>query len=197
VIRTNAGFLVEVENFGRATIDFMRKNNCSYLIIPEDASFASERSSGSYPKTKVQILDRILEMMGEYKTESSVIHVYRLPSGITDDKIHEVTDFAWPKLYVDYPINGTTIELSRSNGTPAINVIGTAIDADSGIKKVEAYMDRSSFKSADLIPYNDSYKWSISFDVTSEGTKKIMVRATDNAAHITYQPVYLSIKYLK
>jgi hypothetical protein len=198
VIRTTAGFLVKVENFGRATIEFMQKNNCSYLIIPEDASFASKQSSGSYPKTKVQILDRILEKIGEYKTESSIIHVYRLSSSITDDNIHEVTDFAWPKLYVESPLNGTTIELSTSNGTPVINVIGTAIDADSGIKKVEAYMDRSSFKPADLIPYNnDSYKWSISFDVTSEGTKKIMVRATDNAAHTTYQPVYLSIKYLQ
>ncbi|MDQ3968614.1 MAG: Ig-like domain-containing protein [Thermoproteota archaeon] len=197
VIRTNAGFLVEVENFGRATIEFMQKNNCSYLIISEDASFASDRSSGSYPKTKVQILDRILEKIGEYKTESSIIHVYRLPSSITDDNIHEVTDFAWPKLYVESPLNGTTIELSTSNGTAVINVIGTAIDADSGIKKVEAYMDRSSFKPADLVPYNDSYKWSISFDVTSEGTKMIMVRATDNAAHTTYQPVYFSVKYLQ
>ena len=199
VIRTNAGFLVKVENFGRATIEFMQKNNCSYLIIPEDASFTSARSSDSYPKTKVQILDRILEKIGEYKTESSIIHVYRLPSSITDDNIHEVTDFAWPKLYVESPLNGTTIELSTSNGRDVINVIGTAIDADSGIKKVEAYMEgSSSFKPADLIPYNnDSYKWSISFNVTSEGTKKIMVRATDNAAHTTYQPVYLSIKYLK
>jgi hypothetical protein len=150
VIRTTAGFLVSVENFGRATIEFMQKNNCSYLIIPEDISFASKQSSGSYPKTKVQILDRILEKTGEYKTESSIIHVYRLPSSITDDNIHEVTDFAWPKLYVESPLNGTTIELSGSNGTAVINVIGTAIDADSGIKKVEAYMDRSSFKPADL-----------------------------------------------
>jgi Bacterial Ig domain len=193
-IRTNAGFLMKVENFGRATIEFMRKNNCSYLIIPEDASFASDRSSGSYPKTKVQILDRILEKIGEYRTESSIIHVYHLSSDIIDDNIHIVTDFAWPKLYVESPVNGTTIELSRSNGTFAINVTGTAVDADTGIKKVEAYMDRSSFKPADLILDGDSYKWSISFDVSSVGTKKIMIRATDNANHTTYRPVYLSIK---
>jgi hypothetical protein len=194
VIRTNAGFLVPVENFGRATLEFMQKNNSSYLIIPEDASFASEHPSSSYPKTKVQILDKLLEKIGDYKTESSIIHVYRLSLDITDDNIHIVTDFAWPKLYVEYPENGTTIELSRSNGTSAINVIGTAVDADSGIKKVEAYMDRSSFDPADLISEGDSYKWSISFDVSSAGTKKIMVRATDNANHTTYRPVYLSIK---
>jgi hypothetical protein len=194
VIRTNAGFLVPVENFGRATIEFMQKNNSSYLIIPEDASFASEHPSGLYPKTKVQILNKLVEKIGDYKTESSIIHVYRLSSDITVDNIHIVTDFAWPKLYVESPVNGTTIELSRSNGTSAINVIGTAVDTDSGIKKVEAYLDRSSFKPADLISHGDSYKWSISFDVSSAGTKKIVVRATDNANHTTYRPVYLSIK---
>jgi hypothetical protein len=195
VIRTSAGFLVPVENFGRATIEFMQKNNASYLIIPEDASFASEHPSGLYPKTKVQILDKLLKKIGDYRTESSMIHVYRLSLGVTDHNIGIVTDFAWPKLYVESPVNGTTIELSRSNGTSAINVIGTAVDADSGIKKVEAYMDRSSFKPADLISHGDSYKWSISFDVSSAGTKKIMVRATDNADHSTYRPLYLSIKY--
>jgi Bacterial Ig domain len=197
VIRTNAGFLVPVENFGRATIEFMQKNNSSYLIIPEDASFASEHPSGLYPKTKVQILDKLLEKIGDYKTESSIIHVYALSSNITGNNIHMVTDFAWPKVYVESPVNGTTLELSRSGETSAIDVIGTAIDADSGIKKVEAYMDRSSFKPADLTPYGDSYKWSISFDVNSAGTKKIMIRATDNANHTTYQPVYLSVEHLR
>ena len=197
VIRTNAGFLMPVQNFGRATIEFMQKNNCSYLIIPEDAAFASEHSSGLYPKTKVQILDKLLEKIGDYKTESSIIHVYRLSQDITGDNIHLVTDFAWPKLYVESPVNGTSIELSKSNETSTINVTGTAVDADSGIKKVEAYMDHSSFKPADLTPRGDSYKWSISFDVASEGTKKIMVRATDNANHTTYDPIYLTVKYLK
>lgn len=197
VILTNAGFLVQVENFGRATIEFMQKNNCSYLLMPEDASFASEHPPGSYPKTKVQILDRLLENISVHKTESSLIHVYRLSSSITSDNIHIATDFGWPKLYVESPVNGTTMELSKSNETSVINVIGTAVDADSKIKKVEAYMDRSSFKPADLIPHGDSYKWSISFSVSSEGTKRIVVRATDNADHTTYQLVYVTIKYLQ
>jgi hypothetical protein len=197
VIRTNAGFLVPVENFGRATIEFMQKNNCSYLIIPEDASFASEHPPGVYPKTKVQILNKLLENIGDHKTESSIIHVYRLPSSITADNIHIVTDTAWPKLSIESPVNGTTIELSKSNVTSVITVIGTAVDADSKIKKVEVAMDRSSFKSTDLTPYGDWSKWSISFNVSSEGTKRIMVRATDNADHTTYQPVYVTIKYLR
>jgi hypothetical protein len=197
VIRTTAGFLVPVENFGRATIEFMQKNNCSYLIVPEDASFATEQTPGLYPKTKTQILNKLLENIGEYKTEMSIIHVYRLSSNVTADNIDVVTDFAWPKLSVEYPVNGTTIELSKSNVTSVINVTGTAVDAQSNIKKVEAYMDRSSFKSADLTPYGNGSYWSISLNVNSEGVKKIMIRATDNADHTTYQPVYITIKYLR
>ena len=198
VIRTTAGFLVPVENFGRATIEFMQKNNCHYLIVPENTSFASEQTPGLYPKTKTQILDKLLENIGEYKTDSSIIHVYRLSSNITADNIHVVTDFAWPKISIEYPVNGTTIELSKSNVTSVvINVTGIAVDADSKIKKVEASMDRSSFKSADLTRYGDGSKWSISFNGNPEGTKKIMVRATDNADHTTYQRVYITIKFLR
>jgi peptidoglycan/xylan/chitin deacetylase (PgdA/CDA1 family) len=194
VMRINAGFRVPVENFGLATIEFMQKNNCSYLIIPDDAPFASQHPPALYPKAKVQTLDKLLEKIGDYKTENTIIHVYRLSSSITADNIHIVTDFKFPKLYVESPVNGTTIELSKSNVTSVINVTGTAVDADSKIKKVETYMDRSSFKPANLTPYGDSYKWSTSFNASSEGTKRIVVRAMDNADHTTYQHVYVTIK---
>jgi len=166
---------------------------CSYLIVPEDLSFASEHPSGLYPTTKVQILDHLFEKLGDFKTETSIIHFYHLPSRITPDNIRVVTDNSWPKLSVITPVNGTTIE-SKYNMT-TVNVNGTAVDNESKIKRVEVALDYSSFKLTNLKSSSGNLsQWSISFNVNSEGTKRILVRATDSADHTIYEPVSVKIK---
>ena len=192
VIRTNAGFVTPVENFGRATIEFMWKSNASYILLPEDDFFAEQVIPGPFPKTKVQTLDKLLNKIGTYETEYSKLHLYQLPSNITADNVFIVTDYTWPRLSVVSPVNGTSLE-SRSD-VISLNVTGSAEDADSKIKKVEVSMD-SAFELAKPILPGDWSHWSYSLDLASEGKKGIVVRATDNADHTTYQVVYVTVDY--
>jgi hypothetical protein len=94
-------------------------------------------------------------------------------------------------LSVSLPVNGTTME--PEFGVLRVNVTGSAEDADSKIKKVEISFGGLPFKLANPRAPNDWSTWSAS-DIITEGTKRILVRATDNADNRIWAPVYITIK---
>jgi hypothetical protein len=74
-----------------------------------------------------------------------------------------------------------------------VNVTGSADDVDSNIKKVEISIGGSPFQLATPRAPDDWSTWSFS-DFVTEGTKRIMVRATDNADKRVWVPVFITIK---
>jgi hypothetical protein len=182
----------------------MWNRNCSYLILTEDRISEPQSSDVSedgplpfeiqnpYPKTKIEILDRVLTKVGKYETESSLIHLYFLDSSVTSDNLRSISDFGWPKLSVDTPVNGTTI---ITKGYPVfVNVTGTANDPGSGIKTVEVSAE-SPFNMAQPKSSEDWSEWSYSYPVNMEGTTKIVVWTSDNANHTTYQVILVTVRY--
>lgn len=213
----------------------MWKNNCSYLLVPEDTSepkpdntplliqmaekpfeiisdyyqhISKLRSNNvpllntSEPKPDNTLLNirksaendlfgKLFEKILDYNTEGSVLHLYLLRSNITRDNLIIVTDNTKPMLSVSLPVNGTTME--PEFGVLRVNVTGSAEDADSKIKKVEISFGGLPFKLANPRAPNDWSTWSAS-DIITEGTKRILVRATDNADNRIWAPVYITIK---
>jgi hypothetical protein len=219
----------------RSLVQFMWKNNISYLLVPEDTSepkpdntplliqmaekpfeiisdyyqhISKLRSNNvpllntSEPKPDNTLLNirksvendlfgKLFEKILDYNTEGSVLHLYLLRSNITRDNLIIVTDNTKPMLSVSLPVNGTTME--PEFGVLRVNVTGSAEDADSKIKKVEISFGGSPFKLANPRAPNDWSTWSAS-DIITEGTKRILVRATDNADNRIWAPVYITIK---
>jgi hypothetical protein len=219
----------------RSLVQFMWKNNCSYLLVPEDTSepkpdntplliqmaekpfeiisdyyqhISKLRSNNvpllntSEPKPDNTLLNirksaendlfgKLFEKILDYNTEGSVLHLYLLRSNITRDNLIIVTDNTKPMLSVSLPVNGTTME--PEFGVLRVNVTGSAEDADSKIKKVEISFGGLPFKLANPRAPNDWSTWSAS-DIITEGTKRILVRATDNADNRIWAPVYITIK---
>lgn len=219
----------------RSLVQFMWKNNCSYLLVPEDTSepkpdntplliqmaekpfeiisdyyqhISKLRSNNvpllntSEPKPDNTLLNirksaendlfgKLFEKILDYNTEGSVLHLYLLRSNITRDNLIIVTDNTKPMLSVSLPVNGTTME--PESGVLRVNVTGSAEDADSKIKKVEISFGGLPFKLANPRAPNDWSTWSAS-DIITEGTKRILVRATDNADNRIWAPVYITIK---
>jgi hypothetical protein len=141
---------------------------------------------------KGEIFGKLFEKISDYKTEGSVLHLYHLRSNITHDNLGIVTDSTKPMLSVSLPLNNSIFE-SGFSSTLRINITGSATDADSNIKNVEISIGGLPFKLASPRAQNDWSSWSFS-DVVTEGTKKILVKATDNADKRTWMPVYVSIK---
>jgi hypothetical protein len=226
----------------RALVQFMWKNNCSYLLVPEDARepkpydtplmiqlakkpfeeisdiYAEyiavpkrdttpllNNNTSSVPKpdnnnTRLNIdrsikgeqFEKLFEKILDYNTERGILHLYKLRSNITSENLNIVTDNTRPILSVSLPINGTIME-SEEFGVLRLNVTGSAEDADSNIKKVEVSIDGSHFELANPRAPDDWSTWSAS-DIVTEGTKRIMVRATDNADKRVWVPVFITIK---
>jgi Bacterial Ig domain len=209
----------------KALIQFMWKNNLTYLLVPDDSSEPPqyeptpllvqlaqkpfEKISELYDEytsvprsdnnTRLSIdrsirgeqFGKLFEKILDYNTESGVLHLYHLRSNITRDNLSIVTDKTRPILSVSLPINGTIME--SEFGVLRVNVTGSAKDAESNINKVEISIDGSPFQLANPRALGDWSTWSFSEFVT-EGTKRIMVRATDNAYNQVRVPVYTTIR---
>lgn len=208
----------------KSLVQFMWKNNCSYLLVPDDTSqpqpgdtplliqltekpfekifnFYTEYVSVPRPNNapllkmhniiKEDLFENLFEKLLDYNTEGSVLHLYKLRSNITRDNLSIVTDKTRPMVFVSLPMNGTNMESKL--GMQRVNVTGTAIDADSDIKKVEISIDGLPYQLANPGPSGDWSSWSFS-DIVSEGTKKIVVRATDNADKRTWVPIFITVR---
>ena len=62
------------------------------------------------------------------------------------------------------------------------------------MKKVEVSYDGLVFQLANPKLPDDWSSWSYSTFVTSEGTKKIIVKATDRAENKILYPIYITVK---
>jgi hypothetical protein len=138
------------------------------------------------------IFEKLFEKILDYNTEGSILHLYHLRSNITGDNLSIVTDKTKPMLSVSLPINGTIIESEFE--VLRVNITGSAIDVDSNIKNVETSIDGRPFELANPRAPDDWSMWSFSDYIVNQGTKKIMVRATDNADNRIWAPVYITIK---
>jgi hypothetical protein len=230
----------------RALVQFMLKNNCSYLLVPEyvserkpdntplliqlaekpfekindfyteyisvpkpdniplgNSSVPKPDNNTSVPKPdnrafnihgsiKGELFQKLFEKIVDYNTEGSVLHLYHLRSNITNDNFRIATDKTKPILSVSLPINGTIMETEF--GVARVNITGSAKDVDSNIKKVDISVEGKPFKLANPRAPDDWSTWSFSDYVVNQGTKRIMVRATDSADNRIWAPVYITIK---
>jgi hypothetical protein len=230
----------------KALVQFMWKNNCSYLLVPqytfdprpdntpllvqwakkpfvELSDFYAKYISVSRPQntnllnnisdprpddnddsnndtdTRLNIrkiihkdlFNELFYKVLDYPTEDSIIHLYKLRSNITRDNLSVVTDKTRPMLSVSLPLNGTIME--SEFGVLRVNVTGSAIDADTDIKGVEISIDGSRYQLANPRTPDDWSTWSYS-DIVTEGTNRILVRATDNADNRNWAPVYVTVR---
>jgi hypothetical protein len=139
--------------------------------------------------SKGKVFKEIFQKVYQYDTNTNRLELYRLQSNITLDK---VTDGITPVIFVTFPTNGTTIE--SGSDVFRVNVTGTSMDTDSRVKRVEVSFDGLGFQSANPRAPGDWSTWSSSHIVTSEGTKKIVAKATDNADNKRLFPIYITIK---
>lgn len=200
----------------RSLVEFMWKFNCSYLLVPEDISEPKPDNTPLLIKlaekpfekvfepkhyntplklhkiSKNTLFGMLFEKINDYNTEGSILHLYRLRTNITSDNLSIVTDGTKPIVFVSFPANGTIIE--KESDVLRLNVTGTAIDEDSKIKQVEISVEGLVFQLANPSAPDDWSTWSFSYIVSSEGTKRILVRATDDADNKRWFPVYITIK---
>jgi hypothetical protein len=227
----------------KALVQFMWKNNISYLLVPEYISEAKpdstpllvqlakmpfERISDFYAKyisvpksepastlllnassapkpdnntlqldiknprsIKGDLFEKLFENVLDYPAENSILHLYRLRSNITSDNLSIVTDETRPMLSVSLPVNGTIMESEFD--VLRVNVTGSAIDADTSIKRVEISIDGSPYKLANPKTPGDWSSWSYS-DIVTKGAKRILVRAMDDADNRSWAPVYVTVR---
>jgi hypothetical protein len=143
--------------------------------------------------SKGKVFKELFKKIYENKTRGTLLNLYRLDSDLNWDRINLITDDIKPMVYVNFPSNRSTIESKSS--TFLLNITGTAKDTDSKMKNVEVSYDGLVFQLANpKLP--DWSSWSYSTFVTSEGTKKIIVKATDRADNITFYPIYITVKWL-
>jgi hypothetical protein len=136
-----------------------------------------------------RVFDDLFEKIRDYRTEESILSLYRLRSNVTHNSI---TDQAKPLVYISTPINGTTIK--SESQTLRLNITGTAIDKESRVKKVEVSVEGLVFQLAKPKNEGDWSKWSFPYIVTPGGTKEILVRATDNAYNEVLVPIYIKVE---
>ena len=138
------------------------------------------------------LFEKLFEKVLDHPAENSILHLYHLRSNITRDNLSIVTDETRPMLSVSLPLNGTIMESEFD--VLRLNVTGSAIDADSNIKRVEISIDGSSYQLADPRTPDDWSTWSFS-DFVAKGTKRILVRATDDADNRSWTPpVYVTVR---
>jgi hypothetical protein len=208
----------------RALVQFMWKNNCSYLLVPEDTS---EPPADNTPLL-IQLAEKPFERIFDYYAEDTS----EPPADNTPLRLHKIIkENSFEKLFekiLDYNTEGSILHLYhlRSNitrdnlnivtdnirptlfvsypvngtimeakfGVLRVNVTGIAMDADSNIKKVEVSVDGLPFKLANPRAPGDWSTWSFSDIATSEGTKIIVVRAMDNADNKRWFPLNITIR---
>ena len=210
----------------KALVQFMWKNNFSYMLVPDDSSTPTlnytatplliqlvekpfekifdlydEYTSVPRPDNNTRLnidrsirgeyFEKAFEKILEKNTESGILHLYRLRSNITQDNLSIVTDTTRPMLSVSLPVNGTIMESEFD--VLRVNVTGSANDVDSNIKKVEISIGGSPFQLATPRAPDDWSTWSFS-DIVTGGTKRIVVKATDNADNNVRMPVFITVR---
>lgn len=196
----------------RALVEFMWKTNSSYLLVPyhppqpklesplllrvveRPFEHVSIQKSDNvvvslHEFSKGKVFKNLFQKIYEYDTNKNKLDLYHLKSNITLEK---VTDGINPRVSITFPANGTTIE--SLSDVFKVNVSRTAIDTDSEIKIIEVSFDGLVFQSANPRAPGDWSKWSSSHFVTSDGTKKIIAKATDNADNKKLFPIYITIQ---
>ena len=165
----------------------------NYLLLSNNSVPRPDNTPAlNWDKTiKEDLFEKLFEKILDSNTEGSVLHLYKLRSNITRDNLSIVTDKTRPMLFVSLPVNGTNMESKL--GILRVNVTGTAIDADGKIKKVEISIDGLPYQLTNPAANGDWSTWSFS-DVVSEGTKKIVVRATDNADKRAWVPIFITVR---
>jgi hypothetical protein len=206
---------------GKALVEFMSKTNSSYLLVPyhtpkpnlDDTPFLVQfvekplekvfshydnqidtQKPDNIPLTlhqlsKERVFETLFKKVYEHNTKDNKLTLYHLRPNITLDNIPDGTK---PVVFVTYPSNGTAIELGSD--VFRVNVTGTSMDTESKVKRVEVSFDGLVFQLANPRAPGDWSTWSSSHIVTSEGTKKIVAKATDNADNKRLFPTYITIK---
>lgn len=207
----------------KALVEFMWKINSSYLLVPYHPPAAQQRLDNTpllvkfaekpfekifsdyddhiskqrpddillslHQLSKEKGFKTLFEKIYEHNTEENKLSLYRLRSNIT---LNMIADGTKPTVFVTFPVNGTSIE--SESDILRVNVTGSALDTDGKIEKVEVSFDGLVFQLANPRAPDDWSAWSSSHLVTSEGTKKIVARATDNADNKRLFPLYITIK---
>jgi hypothetical protein len=168
------------------------KSQNTHLLNASNIKQDNNRPLNMTDSIKEEPFQKLFEKILDYNTEGSILHLYHLRSNITRDNLAVITDKTRPTLFVSLPINGTVMETKF--GVLRVNVTGTAIDADSKIKTVEVSIGGLPYQLANPRAPGDWSTWSFSDYVTHEGTKEIMVRATDNADNRAWVPVHIIVK---
>ena len=230
----------------KALVQFMWKNNISYLLVPEltsepapdnaplliqlvmrpiekisdfytkyiavpkphnNASFNNNNNNTSVPRSEnnssplnlrraVQGLEgdafnRLFEKISDFNTQTSILHLYKLRPSVTRDNLYILTDKTRPMLSVSLPINDTVMQ--SKFGALRLNVTGTAKDADTNIQQVDISINNSPFELANPRTPHDWSTWSFS-DIVTQGTKTIVVRATDGAGIKQWVHINITVK---
>ena len=204
----------------KSLVEFMWKTNSSYLLViyhPPQPKIDSpllvkfvetpfEQVFGNYTKhiykpksdniavslheiSKGNVFKNLFQKVYEYDTNENRLDLYRLQPNIS---LAKVSDGINPRVSISFPTNGTVIESGLD--VFRMNVTGTAMDTDSKIKSVQVSFDGLVFQSAKPRAPGDWSTWSSSHIVTSEGTKKIVAKATDNADNKKLFHIYITIK---
>jgi glucose/arabinose dehydrogenase len=157
----------------------------------------------------VSIVDKIHEKEWDLKRESdftvsrsglnytlvTVVVPNNVSSSIQEAK-GLTTESIQPSISIINPQYGATIPLLPANITVIVN--GSAIDSESGIQKVEAFVD--TFPFGDAFPYKESRpvapgnwsEWSIPLNLTT-GYNRIIAKATDNVGNENWDEITLTI----
>jgi hypothetical protein len=199
---------------GKALVEFMWKTNSSYLLVPYhtpepkldntppliqfvnqyDTQIGMQKPDNIpltlYQLSKKKVFETLFKKIYEHSTKDNnkLILFYLWPNINPNTVIDEIN----PIVFVTYPINGTKI--TSKSDILRINVTGNATDSESKIKKVEVSVDGLVFQSANPKAPGDWSTWSSSHIVTSEGTKQIVARATDNADNKRLFLLYITVK---
>jgi hypothetical protein len=206
----------------KALVQFMWKNNFSYLLVPEVGPVPTPE----YATTPLLIqlaekpFEKIFDLYDEYTSVPRPDNNTGL--GIKGEQFEKLfekilernTESGILHLYhlrsnitrenLGIVTDETRPMLSVSvpvNGTIMesefdvlrVNVTGSADDGDSNIKKVEISIAGSPFQLATPRAPNDWSTWSFS-GTTTEGTNRIIVAATDNADNKARVPVLITVK---
>jgi hypothetical protein len=107
------------------------------------------------------------------------------------------TESVRPSISISNPKYSATIPSLPANATVIVN--GSASDSESGIQKVEAFID--TFPFGDTFPFKDVNpvspgnwsKWSIPLNLNNTGYNRILAMATDNTGNENWAEITINI----
>ena len=109
----------------------------------------------------------------------------------------DTIDMTRPMLTITNPPYPATLISPLSNTTIIVN--GTAFDSETGIQKVEAFVDvypfeiNYPFQKATPVARGNWSKWSIPLNINNTGYNRILARVTDNAGNENWDEITINI----